>query len=406
MNLFNNFFRSNRSFKSEIFETSNFRSDYDPWSMNLFKKRFDAYFFIDYSIFSKSEPLIIKLSQLQNNINCKHLKINNIKGKSKTIYNINLDKVIGENVVLKEKFKKDRFLFWKGENDQWSIISDEVKKIAIIAVDWQISEQIELFFSRLIIKPKEIFERLQSDQFEKIYKTAYNPSENLILGNKDNPIWVKYFFECKVPSFEDRLFQWRHFEKLYYSLIKLLAGFQTIDMWAYQTFEYEFEKNSIKKNDSKVAPLGGWQKFSYKNCKKVATKYLGKSEFSKVPPLHKSGAKAYVRFGYLWVYANLNKVKVKGQRSHFYFLMGNGETLEYNQYFNFLYKKSTISDDAINMFIDELKTYCFIKRIHRIEKPNKFATYDDNNGTSIEGIFGFKPDLKENTYIIGNEKQK
>ena len=93
-----------------------------------------------------------------------------------------------------------------------------------------------------------------------------------------------------------------------------------------------------------------------------------------------------------WVYANVEKTAVKGMASDFYFLtyhynFGNKND-EFNQNFEFSFKKSLFTEGVIETLLKELTPICFVKKIHRLEQPARFAKFEKDKPLKIEGIYG------------------
>lgn len=70
---------------------------------------------------------------------------------------------------------------------------------------------------------------------------------------------------------------------------------------------------------------------------------------------------------------------------------------EFNQNFQFFYKKSAISEKFIQTLVNELVTIGFVKKIHRMEKPRKFVTYSNTDWPKKESIYSAMPDLEGNS---------
>ena len=126
-------------------------------------------------------------------------------------------------------------------------------------------------------------------------------------------------------------------------------------MYADQAFWRRYKRKGQIYASGAKASVGGWQKYTYENCKKVATKFLtqnqhlvlqfeGKTEESE--QLYLANKEGLIEFMTFWVYANIEKTKVKGQFSDFHFL-----TYQYN--FN---SKSVIFNQNFEFFVSKIFT--------------------------------------------------
>ncbi len=391
-----------------LFDKSVFLDDLNPFPNQVFHKDFDAYFFLEYPLWQYNREEIFNPFYFLNNIQENLVIISNLDELKKLSYR----KPISEwdltpyYQAFTEIFKEERYLFWEGESSRWAIVSDAKKKIAVLGIDWNIAEQVEQFFTNCLLSPIQAMQILDIEQHEAIFLKNYTPSKILTIGNEQNPLWVKYYFQCHVNDENNKLFYWEPFEKLYGSISKVLKNFKTLDMYACQTFDRRYKQRGTIYSTGKFAPVGGWQKYSYENCKKVATKFLtnnehlrlkfeGKNEESEA--LYWANKTGLIEFMDFFVYANLEKTKTKGQLSDFHFItyhynFGNLAD-EFNQNFQFSYKKSAIAENLMETFVNELIEIGFVKKVHRLERPRKFAKYSKNNWLKIDGMYGATPDL-------------
>ncbi len=393
-----------------LFDKSLFANTTEPLPNQVFQKNFDAYFFLQYpqnELTIDTYSLFGFLNNLQEN----------------TIFVSNSD----ENITFKyqnlnwqlsdfhERFKEDclqeRFLFWESENDQWAMVSDAKKGIAVLGVDWKIASQVNMFYASSLLSPKQVLEKLNLEEHEAIFLRNYAPSEISLKRNQENPIWVKYYFECRVESENDKLFYWKQFEPLHLALTQTLKRFKGITMYANQAFWRRYKMRGTVYSSGKNAAVGGWQSYSYDNCKKVATKFLSqnthlellfegkKEEAEQLYWANKNGLIGFMNF---WVYANIEKTKVKGHYSDFHFLMGSDgdKATACNQRFEFSYKKSLIDDDTIADLVQTLIKIGFAKKIYRIEQPYVFANYKKDKVLEIEGMYSLTPDLENPSQVF------
>jgi hypothetical protein len=402
--------------EKSLFDISLFLHGVEPLPNQVFHKDFDAYFFLEYPPYQYQITEGYNPFPFLNNINEETIFVNNPEGTHNLNYKINKTTWNSEPFyeAFKQTFSVDRFLFWQSENDKWAMVSDAKHKIAIVGIDWNFADQVPLFNQQCMLSPAQVLKTLNLEKHQNIFLKNYTPSTNLIEGNDQNPLWVKYYFRCHVDAENDKFFYWEHFERLYYAITKALAGFKNIDMYADQAFDRRYKMNNQIYSSGKNAPVGGWQKYSYNNCKKVATKFLtnnlhlqlkfeGKNDEAEA--LYLANKNGLIEFMNFWIYATLEKTIKKGYASDFYFLtgfysFGNFDT-EFNQNFEFSYKKSTLNEDIVAVLIEELMVLGFAKKVYKIEQPTVFANYSLDKPLQIEGIYSMVPDFdnKKNLFL-------
>jgi phosphatidylglycerophosphatase A len=401
--------------EKSLFDVSLFLNSIEPLPNQIFSKDFDAYFFIEYPPCQYIKTDVYNPFPFLNNIDDETIFVRNPEGTHTLNYKI--DKTTWDTepyyVAFKQTFPIDRFLFWQSENDKWAMVSDDKHKIAIVGIDWHLADQVPLFNQNCQLSPAQVLKILNLEKHKDIFLRNYAPSANLTKGNDQNPLWIKYYFKCHVDTENDKLFYWKHFELLYHAIVKALSHFKSIDMYADQALERRYKMNKQIYSSGKNAPVGGWQKYSYDNCKKVATKFLTHNQhlqlkfegkIDEAEALYMANKNGLIEFMNFWIYATLEKTTKKGYASDFYFLMGlysfgNFET-EFNQNFEFSYKKSTLNEDTVAVLLDELIALGFAKKVYKIEQPKVFAKYSPDKALQIEGIYGMVPDFDNKKSLI------
>jgi hypothetical protein len=379
-----------------------FAEGIEPWPNQVFKKDFDAYILLSYPAFeyNQNQFNIFDPFSFLNNISEKNLFISCPSGDSNLSYSYNDDRQ-SYFTAFKENIKEDRFLFWEGEQERWAMVSDARYQVAVIGIDWDICGEVGFFYPECLLSPIQFLEKVGKQKHLDIFMRNYQPSKVLTEGNTDNPMWVKYFFQCHVENENDKLFYWPQFEKIFNAIHPLLKHFKSLDMYASQAFERRYFQNKQWYSSGSNAPIGGWQKYSYKNCEKVANKYLNDNEHLRLrfegktaesEALYIASKKGLIEFFTFWIYASLNKVSHKGGQSDFYFLttlhsFGNKND-EYNQNFNFSYRKEVLNEKDVDNLVAELDKIGFAVKIYKVEKPYVFAVYTEDKPLHTEGIYG------------------
>jgi hypothetical protein len=390
-----------KKMQNTLFNISLFSAK-NPWVEAIFSKRFDAYFFLDYPAYQYNAMEVYDPFPMMNNLGEKVIFVHNID------FSLQLEHTLNQNTwnrtpfenEFKSKFQAERFLFWRSENEKWTMFSDEKTKVAIMGINWKLADQVPMFHQNCMLSPKQMSEKLDLGESETAFFERYLPCDILTKGNEENPIWVKYYFQCKVPTENDRLFYWQQFEPLHEAMMKFLADFKTIDMYADQAFWRRYKQRGTIYTTGKNAPVGGWQKYSYDNCKKVATKFLTQNQHLQLQfegkideseALYWANKDGLIEFMLFWIYAKVEKTKIKGRLSDFHFSMGRdygNKDSEFNQTFQFFYKKSLINEDLIAELLEKLNEIAFVKDTRRIEQPQIFANYKIDEAMKIEGIYG------------------
>ncbi len=391
-------------FNKKIFNAEN------PFLKRIFNKQFDAYFFLNFPPTKEFDGIN------SHNIPCWFL--NNIKQRIIQVSNIDNSRVF--QFIFQQNWQRqdfirefnsqigdNRFLFWNSEKDNWAMITDSKSEIAVIGIDWQIADQIKLFYKEFLISPLTAIERLKLADFEDVFYDNYKPSNTLLLGNENNLIWEKYFFECHIDNENDKLFYWKQLEQLYFTISSILKMFKSVDMYADQAFWRQYYMNKQWYTTGKNAPVGGWQVFSHKNCQKVATKFLTNNEHlvlqfegkhDEADKLIRESKNGLIGFSNFWIYANIEKQAQKGNSADFYFrIIGfRGKTDEINQRFELCFRKDLIEQEKVSHMIVELSRIGFAKRIYRTIRPKTFAFYTKDKPLEIFGMYGLILDTSNN----------
>jgi hypothetical protein len=395
---------------NSLIDTDLFADGMEPWVNQVFKKDFDAYFFLSHPAFqyNPNEPNIFDPFDFLNNLQEKNIYISSPSGKSNLGFalNSNWNRQLYLDAY-QQNISDERFLFWQSENEKWAMVSDSTYKVAVIGIDWKICDEVPFFFQQCLLSPIQFLQKIGKQEHEAIFLKNYQPASVLTEGNLDNPMWVKYFFQCHVENENDKLFYWTQFEKIFNVIHPLLKHFKSLDMYADQAFTRRCWMNKQWYSSGKTAPVGGWQKYSYKNCEKVANKFLndnehlrlafeGRSEESKA--LYIANKKGLIEFFTFWIYASLQKAPHSFSRSDFYFQtslhsFGNKSDI-HNQNFNFCYKKESLEEANIENLVMQLAEIGFAIKIHKLEKPYIFAIFTKNEPMKIEGMYSALPDLE------------
>ena len=392
-------------FNKQIFKSEN------PFLKNIFSKEFEAFFFLHFpkpknfdGVNSHNLPCFFL-----NNINQRNIYISNESNSKNFQYEFKLNWTEREEFVksFNVNIGDERYLFWQSENESWGMISDAKSELAIIGINWDIADQIKLFYKNFLISPNQAIEKLQLKKFSEDFLKNYKPKDVLEYGNKSNPIWVKYIFDCHVENENDKLFYWKQFEPLYFALEKVLKELKGIDMYADQSFWRQYYRSKKWYSTGKNAPVGGWQAFSHKNFHKVSTKFLsdnlhlqlqfnGKQE--EADKLIRVSKKGLISFSNFWIYANKEKLSQKGVSSDFYFKIlgsGAGKNDKVNQRFEFYFKENLIDTTKVDEFINELMKIGFAKKIYKLRRPNIFAKYTMDEPIEIMSMSNFRLNYKD-----------
>jgi hypothetical protein len=391
----------------KIIDANLFADGTEPWPNQVFQQDFDAYFWLSYPPFEYSATEVFNPFSFMNNLDERTIYIQTPNGSKH--FNLNMPPGVYDFENFYEKFKvnfgNERFLLWQGEKEQWAIISDKKNKICVLAMQWQIVGQVDVFFKQSKLSPKAVLEILNLQKHEAIFIKNYAPSACLTEGNNENKVWRKYYFQCHVNNENDKLFYWSQFKKLFECSNKLLKPFKGIDLYACQAFDRRYWRNKQWYSSGSFAPVGGYQKYSIENFEKVATKFLPNNEHlvlkfegktTEAEALYIANKKGLIEFYDFQIYAHSIKQKQRGSAFEFMFKMGlydhsNKATL-HNQNFQFFYQENLLKDEDVNIFIEELKTFCHIIKIHEVRQPNTYAEYTFDKPLEIHGIYGFVPE--------------
>jgi hypothetical protein len=399
----------NQLFNAEIFQKSK-----NPWLENVFLKKFDAYFFIQFPhvryVHAPIEPF-----DFLNNLSENTLQIST-PDDSKKMEFIN-EKWENEPffVEFQEKFADERFLFWRGLEEKWAMVSDAKSGFAVIGIDWKISGQVPFFFQNFLFSYKKIAELLGDASLEKLLAKTYAPTKILTEGSDENPVWVKFHVRGNVESEDDKLFYWAQFEPLFDAISAATVDFQTRFMWADQSFQRRYWRNKMWYASYSNASVGGWQKYSRENCEKVATKFLTQNQHLKLlfegkqaeaDKLYIADKKGLIEFMYFWVYASLEKKRKPEGAMQFYFLQEwmdfqkKEQPVSTNQGFQFFYLKSAISAEKIEKLVEELTKIGCAKVIYRLKRPEIAWKINSEGLPEISNIYSATPDFESNLDVF------
>jgi hypothetical protein len=391
----------NKTFSTDLFLNSD-----SPWPNHVFEKDFDAYFLLNYPPFQYIETEVHNPFSFLNNINERTIYIETPDGKSSLTHTIPAGSYDYEAFYQKfvNTFCDEQFLLWKSENDNWAMVSDNTNKVCVIGINWQIANQVPSFYNQCLLSPRQFLEKVNCTQHEAIFIKNYKPSVAITAGNQENKVWKKFYFQCHVENENDKLFYWPQLQQLYYASQELLKNFKGIDLYASQIFERRYFKNNQWYGSASNAPVGGWQKFSFTNCEKVATKFLTQNEHlvldfegkrEAAEQLYIASKKGLIMFLDFYIYANVLKQKTKGTMPDFAFLFSahGPKTQMYNQHFQFFYQEDVLIAEAVSKFIETLKTFCFIKEIHEVQQPKIYAEYAVASPLQIHGIYTYTPKM-------------
>ena len=388
-----------------LFNRQSFKAE-RPFLNQVFKKEFDAYFFLNFPKTNNFDG--VKSHNLPcfflNNIKQRNIYISNIDGTKNLNYTFKLNWEEREDFIknFNDKIEEEQFLFWCSEKEKWAMISDSNSEFALIGINWEIADQVKLFYEYFLISPNQAIEKLQLQEYSDEFLNIYKPKEVLQLGNELNPIWIKYIFDCHVEHENDKLFYWAQFEPLYFSLTKVLEGLKGIDMYADQAFWRQYYRLKQWYTTGKNAAVGGWQAFSHKNFHKVATKFLTDNQhlqlqfegkYEEANNLIKESKSGLISFTNFWIYANKEKQTQKGYVSEFYFkILGNGANKKdlINQQFEFYLRENFIENQKIEEFINELIEIGFAKKVYKLRRPNIFANYANEKTMEIVSMNNFR----------------
>ena len=394
---------------NNLIDSDLFIEEIEPWVNQVFKKDFDAYFFLSHPPFqyNPNELNVFDPFDFLNNIEEKNVYITSPTGKNNLVFSMNND----WNRQLyfdayKQNITDERFLFWKSENEKWAMVSDAKHEVAVIGIDWNLADQVPLFFNNCLLSPIQFLQKTGKKEHESTILENYKPSSMLIEGDSENPLWVKYYFQCHVENENDKLFYWQQFEQIFPIIHPVLKHFKSVDMYADQAFCRRYWQNKQWYKSYKNAPVGGWQKFSHANCEKVANKFLNNNEHLRLAfeekteeseALYVANKKGLIEFLTFWIYASINKVAQRGGKSDFYFQTGmysfGNKNGEYNQNFEFCYNKSLLDEVMVENMVEHLARIGFALKVHKLEKPYKFATFTNDSPLKIDGMYGALPDL-------------
>jgi hypothetical protein len=398
-------------------DTNLFTNGTEPWPNQVFQQDFDAYFLLSYPPFQFQKTEVHNPFSFMNNLGEYTVYVQTPDGSNfinhhmpvgQYDYQIFYDKL---NATLSE----ERFLLWEGERGKWAMVSDGKHKVCVLATDWKTASQVEMFYSQCLLSPKQFLEIVGLEKHERIFLKNYAPSKNLIDGNMANPIWRKYYFQCHVEDENDKLFYWPQFEQLYNATSALLKPCKGIDLYACQAFDRRYWQNKQWYSSGSFAPVGGWQNFNLKNCEKVATKFLtqnahlvlafeGKKEESEA--LIIANKKGLIAFYGFMIYANREKQKTKGGAADFVFNMElhghSNKDVVHNQNFEFFFKEDLLEADAIEKYVEALKTFCHVRLVHEVRQPSVYAIYTADKPLQIHGIYAFVPALVKLSHPLYN----
>lgn len=388
-------------FNKQIFKTEK------PFLHQVFKKEFDAFFFLNF-------PKQIDFDG-ENSHNLPCFFLNNIKQKNIFIANDSNSKNLNycfqkissevrEDFIkeFKSKIGDEQFLFWHSEQENWAMISDSKSEFALIGINWEIADQVKLFYEYFLISPKQAIEKLQLQEFSNDFFNIYKPKSVIEKGSEINQVWTKYIFNCHVENENDKIFYWKQFEPLYFSLNKVLKGLKGIDMYADQAFWRQYYRLNQWYTTGKKAAVGGWQAFSHKNCQKVATKFLNENKhlqlqfdgkYEEADKLIRESKNGLIGFSFFWIYANSKKQSQKGYHSDFYFKIsdgGSGKKNSVNQQFEFYLKEDLIDSNKIDEFIAELLEVGFVNKVYKLRKPYIFTKYEMDQPIEIITMNNFR----------------
>jgi hypothetical protein len=390
-----------------LIDSALFAEGIEPWPNQVFQKDFDAYFFLSYPAYwlIPNDFNIFDPFDLMNNLGEKTINVNRPKGKSNLIFSLNSDwnRQLYYDAY-QQNFTDERFLFWQSENEKWAMVSDEKNIVAIIGIDWNISDQVPYFFANCLLSTAQFLQKVGKEAHEAIFLKNYKPASVLIEGSNVNPIWVKYYFQCHVENENDKIFYWPQFEQIYNVIYPVLKHFKSLDMYADQAFTRRYWMNKQWYSSGKNAPVGGWQKYSFANCEKVANKFLNDNEHLRLAfegkreeseALYIANKNGLIEFYIFWIYASLEKVAQKGGKSDFYFQttihsFGNKND-KFNQNFEFCYQKNLLNDEVIEDLVNKLAQIGFAIKIHKLQKPYKFVTFTSNAPLKIECMYDALP---------------
>lgn len=386
--------------RHDLIDINVFADVIEPWPNQVFRNKFDAYILLSHPAFEYNPNGIFEPFGFLNNIGEKNLVVSSIKGTKKLHFSLDDDRQLYYDTY-QENLADERYLVWHGDHDRWAMVSDSKYNVAVFGIVWDICGEPGFFYPQCLLSPIQFLEKVGKQNHLDVFMKNYQPSKVLTEGNEKNPMWVKYFFQCHVENENDKLFYWPQFEKIFHAIHPLLKHFKSLDMYANQAFERRHCRNKQWYSSGSNAPIGGWQKYSYKNCEKVANKYLNDNEHLRLrfegktaesDALYVATKKGLIEFFTFWIYASLNKVSHKGGQSDFYFLttlhsFGNKNDA-YNQNFNFSYRKDLLNERDVEKLVAELGKIGFAVKIYKVEKPYFFAVYNKDKALHTEGIYG------------------
>jgi hypothetical protein len=388
-----------------LFDSEYFVKGHSPWPNQVFYKDFDAYFLLSYPPFQYSVTEVHNPFSFLNNIDERTIYIETPDGKASLNHTIPSGTYNYEAYDQKfhSTFKEEQFLFWQSENSKWAMVSDNTNKVCVLATTWQIADQVPMFYTQCLLSPTQFLEKIKCVQHKAIFLKNYQPSPTMTKGDAENKVWKKYYIQCHVEHENDKLFYWKQFEKLFYACEILLKPFKGIDLYADQIFDRRYFKKKQWYSSASNAPVGGWQKLSLENCKKVATKFLAQNEHlildfegkrQQADEMFIASKQGLIMFLDFYIYANVLRQTTKGAQPDFALLMAShGPRAQlYNQQFQFFYQADLLLDDAVEKFITSLRSFCFIEQILEVQQPKVFAEYTADKPLQIHGIYSFVPE--------------
>lgn len=405
----------------KIIDKNLFTNKSSPWPNQVFQQDFDAYFLLSYPPFQWQETEVFDPFMFMNNLEEDIIYANEINGTTKFNYRIPRGEYSFEDLpkyynAFKSAFSNESYLLWQGNNDRWAVVSDNINKVCVLACNWKDAFQVSLFFGKCLLSPKQFLQKTNCEKHEAIFMKNYAPAKVLTEGSIENPVWNKYYIQSHVNKENDKLFYWPQFEKLYHSTFKLLNFCKSLDLRADQAFNRRFFKNKQWYSSYSNAPVGGFQNYNLKNCEKLATKFLtdnkhlqlafdGNKEASET--LYIDSKKGLIEFFGFSICAHKEKQKQKFQVFDFYLNMclhcHANKDEEHNQNFEFQFKENFVTQQEIEKYLEELETFCFIKKTHKIRMPKTSILYSNDKPLEVINIYDFVPKEVTKNHPIYNK---